>query len=214
MRVSSLGAVRRSIRSHGCSCVFSVDASDPATRARTHRCRGSLPPPASSIATQHLRASWWIPRLRDPCADFIVRTFAAGCFGANCGGAVRVPGKRQRETARIAKISRASRCNDSKESFGKACFQTVFADAKKKNPRMGVRGRSRASEIGVTDLRKGISRGMCRCCAAGADCRNPSTARMRPHRDGSATFRTAWRCGRRVSSEGSTGIRGVPAALK
>lgn len=57
MRVSSLEAVRRSVRSHGCSCVFSFDASDPVTRARTHRCHGSLPPPASSIATQHLRAS-------------------------------------------------------------------------------------------------------------------------------------------------------------
>lgn len=91
---------------------------------------------------------------------------------------------------------------------------SALADAKKKNPRMGIRGRSRASEIGATDLRKGISRDVCRCRAACAGGRNPSAARMRPHRDGSATCRTGWRCGRRVSSEDSAGIRGVPAALK
>ncbi len=125
-----------------------------------------------------------------------------------------MPGKKQREAFRVAKISRASRCNDSKESFGKSCLPTVFCGREKKNPRMGIRGRSRASEIGAADLRKGISRGVCRCCAAGVDCRNLSTARVRPHRDGSATFRTGWRCGRRVSSEDSAGIRGVPAAAK
>lgn len=109
--------------------------------------------------------------------------------------------KKQREAFRVAKDSRAFRRDDSKESFGKSCCRTVFADAKKKNPRMGIRGRSRASEIGATDLRKGISRGVCRCRAACADCRHPSTARMHPRRDGSATCRTGWRCGRRVSLE-------------
>lgn len=117
--------------------------------------------------------------------------------------------RKQREAVRVAKYSRAFRCNDPEESFKKSCRWTVFADAKKKNPRMGIRGRSRASEIGATDLRKGISRGVCRCRAACADCRNPLTARMRPHRDGNATCRTGWRCGRRVSSEDSAGIRGV-----
>lgn len=161
----------------------------------------SLPPPASSIATRHSRASWWIPRLRDPCAGCIVRTFAAGCFGANSGGAVRMPDNRQRETARIGRIARVSA-----QRFERKVQECVFADAETKSPRMAIRGRSRASEIGATDLRKRISRGVCRCRAACADCRDLSTARMRPHRDGSATFRTGWRCGRRVSSEDSAGI--------
>lgn len=86
--------------------------------------RESTSPPASSIATQHLRASWWIPRLRDPCADFVVRTFAAGCFGTCRLGADRMPGKWRRGTVRAAKDSASVSGCYSKKRLSKPCSRT------------------------------------------------------------------------------------------
>lgn len=109
------------------------------SRARTHRCHGSLPSPASSIATQHLRASWWDSAAARPvrglhCPDVrgrMLRNLLAWIVLRRIGSRA---GKKQRKAFRVAKDSRAFRCNDPEEPFGKSCLSTVFADAKKKKP--------------------------------------------------------------------------------
>lgn len=118
------------------------------------------------------------------------------------------------ETLSHREDSHAFQCGDRKNRSG-ICMDGRDCGREKQKPPDGYPRAFACLGDRVTDLRgRGISRGVCRCRAACMHYRNPSTARVRPHRDGSATFRTGWRCGRRVSSEDSVVIHGVPAAVK
>lgn len=84
--------------------------------------------------------------------------------------------------------------------------KTLFANAEKEKPPDGnPRAFAFLGDRGDRSPVKRISRGVCRCRAAGGVCcrtyRSRSSAHMHPHRDGSARVRAGWRRGRRVSSE-------------
>ena len=121
-----------------CFALAPLRSANPcACRFSWYFCR-SRSPPAPSIAAQHLRASWRNSVAARPVLDLDVQTFGAGCFGA---GVCRK--KRQRLTVRVA-IARAR--------FELELMKLALRTTKTKRPRSGIRGRSRSSEIGATDL--------------------------------------------------------------
>jgi hypothetical protein len=114
----------------------------PAVANRQFMCASflcySMPPPASSIATQHRCASWRNPvtarPMRGPqCPDVRCRMLRKIMFGASTCRKTPARYRSRRESSRA--------------------FQRLsLRMPKKKNPRMGIRGHSRSSEIGATDL--------------------------------------------------------------
>jgi hypothetical protein len=136
-------------------------------------------------------ASWRIPRLHDPSWTSMsgrsVQDASEDLFGSVC-----MQKKRQRETVRVA--------ND-RARLRKPALRMP---EKKKTPGWASEGVRVPRRSGRPISRKRISRNVCRCLSVARACRCRSAARMHPHRGGSATFRTGWRCGGRISWEGSS----------
>lgn len=81
--------------------------------------RRDRPPPAPSIAAQHLRASWRNSVAARPVLDLDVRTFGAGCFGAGV-----CPKNGSAKPSASRSLARVSKSND----------KTRFANDQNKTP--------------------------------------------------------------------------------
>lgn len=145
------------------------------------RCR---PPPAPSIAAQHLRASWRNSVAARPVLDLDIQTFGAGCFGAGvCPKNGSAKPSASRSLARVSKpVFRISLCERPKQNA----------------PGMESEGVRVPRRSGRPISWRRISR-VCGNLSRRAVVRRRTAARTMPHRAVGARVRTDWGCGWRVS---------------